>query len=153
MIQEQSSTLVSFLGALQASLAVLLTISYGLVAARWKLINDKTARDISKTCIRLFLPALLITNIGSQLHYDTASKYIPILRKYPALRSSAVEVGFHGVEIEDAYNTRRVAKVLKHYHCGSPRRPYSTQTSPINYKCFLISDYWMGTDNWRNTVK
>lgn len=79
MIQEQSSTLVSFLGALQASLAVLLTISYGLVAARWKLINDKTARDISKTCIRLFLPALLITNVGSQLHYDTASKYIPIL--------------------------------------------------------------------------
>lgn len=76
-----SSTFVSFLGALQASLAVLLTISYGVIASRWKLLSDSSARDISKTCVRLFLPALLITNIGSELDVSTVGRYVPVLSK------------------------------------------------------------------------
>ena len=79
--KEDSGTLVSFLGALQASLAVLLTISYGVIASRWKLLSDSSARDISKTCVRLFLPALLITNIGSELDTSTVGRYVPILSK------------------------------------------------------------------------
>jgi len=67
-----------FLAALQASLSVLLTISYGVVATQFKLINDKTAKDISKLCVRLLLPALLISNIGSQLSSDTIGRYVPI---------------------------------------------------------------------------
>lgn len=80
-----SSILTSFLGALQASVAVLLTISYGAVAGQFNLLSESTAKDISKTCVRLFLPALLIHNVGSQLHLETATKYIPILSKQPAL--------------------------------------------------------------------
>lgn len=68
----------SFLGALQASLSVLLTIFYGVVATQFKLINDSTAKDISKLCVRLFLPALLIFNIGSNLSLDTFGRYVPI---------------------------------------------------------------------------
>ena len=71
--------LPSFLGALQASLTVLLTISYGGIASRFNLLKESSARDISKVCVRLFLPALLITNVGNELHLDTASKYIPVL--------------------------------------------------------------------------
>jgi predicted permease len=73
--------LPSFLGALQASLAVLLTISYGAVASRFNLLKESSSRDISKTCVRLFLPALLITNVGSELHADTAYRYAPVLSK------------------------------------------------------------------------
>lgn len=74
-----SSILPSFLGALQASLAVLLTISYGFIASRFNLLKESSARDISKLCVRLFLPALLITNVGSELHADTVHRYVPIL--------------------------------------------------------------------------
>jgi hypothetical protein len=49
--------LPSFLGALQASLAVLLTIGYGAVAFRFNLLKESSPRDISRTCVRLFLPA------------------------------------------------------------------------------------------------
>jgi len=73
----------SFLGALQASLAVLLTMSYGVTASRCNLLKERSSRDISKTCVRLFLPALLITNVGSELHVDTALRYIPVLSGFP----------------------------------------------------------------------
>lgn len=80
-----SGILPSFLGALQALVGVLLTISYGAAASRFNLLKESTCRDISKTCVRLFLPALLITNIGSELHADTALRYVPILSKRPFL--------------------------------------------------------------------
>lgn len=60
-----------FLGALQASFAVLLTIFYGVLAAQFNLISESSAKDVSKACVRLFLPALLIINVGEQLHQGT----------------------------------------------------------------------------------
>lgn len=69
----------SFLAALQASLAVLLTISYGVIATQFKLLQTSSAKDISKLCVRIFLPALLISNVGSQLHLDTVMQYVPII--------------------------------------------------------------------------
>ena len=74
--------LTPFLGALQASIAVLLTISYGIIAAQFELLSGNGAKEVSRTCVRLFLPALLITNVGSQLHPDTAMRYLPILSVY-----------------------------------------------------------------------
>lgn len=62
---------VPFLGALQASLAVLLTIFWGVIAAQFDLLNEKSAKDISKACVRLFLPALLIVNVGQQLSIES----------------------------------------------------------------------------------
>lgn len=72
---------VSFLGALQASLAVLLTISYGVIAGQFDLLNGDSSKQISRLSIRIFLPALLITNVGSQLHSETAIRYVPILSR------------------------------------------------------------------------
>ena len=68
-----------FLGALQASIAVLLTIFYGALAGQFNLLSEKSAKDVSKTCVKLFLPALLIHNVGSQLHLDSGIRYVPIL--------------------------------------------------------------------------
>jgi auxin efflux carrier family protein len=73
--------LPAFLGALQASLAVLLTISYGVIAAQFKLLDGHSATSISKICVRMFLPALLITRVGAELHLDTAARYVPILSR------------------------------------------------------------------------
>lgn len=76
-----SETLPSFLGALQASLAVLLTISYGVIASRFNIIKASSAKDISKLCVRVFLPALMISNLGSELHASSASRYLPVLSR------------------------------------------------------------------------
>ena len=75
-----SSIKTSFLGALQASLSVLLTIFYGVVAGQYNLVSNASVKDVSKICVRMFLPALLITNVGSELHLDTGLRYVPILR-------------------------------------------------------------------------
>ncbi|KAI9844390.1 MAG: hypothetical protein M1837_005591 [Sclerophora amabilis] len=73
------SLLTSFLGALQASIAVLLTISYGVIATQLQILKESSSKDVSQLCVRFFLPALLITNVGSELHLDTISRYVPIL--------------------------------------------------------------------------
>lgn len=90
IIHMASHVLSSFLGAVQASLAVLLTISYGVIASRFNLLKESSSRDISKTCVRLFLPALLITNVGSELHVDTALRYVPVLSEFPQFRCASV---------------------------------------------------------------
>ncbi len=69
----------SFLGAFQASLSVLLVIFYGVLAGQFGILKSTTSTQVSTLCVRLFLPALLLTNIGSQLHADTAIRYVPIL--------------------------------------------------------------------------
>lgn len=72
---------ISFLGAFQASSSVLLVISYGVVAAQFDLLKGSSTKQISTLCVRMFLPALLITNVGSQLHADTGMRYVPIFGK------------------------------------------------------------------------
>ncbi|KAJ9608462.1 hypothetical protein H2200_007450 [Cladophialophora chaetospira] len=70
--------LESFLAAIQASLSVLLVIFYGGVAAHLNLLNGSSTKAISKICVRMFLPALLIVDIGSQLHAGSANRYLII---------------------------------------------------------------------------
>ena len=79
MMGEAESFVVPFLGALQASISVLLTIFAGVIAAQFNLLSEKSSKEISKLCVRLFLPALLIVNVGSQLHADTGIKYVPVI--------------------------------------------------------------------------
>ncbi|KAF2475394.1 uncharacterized protein BDR25DRAFT_254322 [Lindgomyces ingoldianus] len=75
-----SSGLVSsFLAAIQASLSVLLVISYGAIAARLSLLDNKNGKALSKICVKMFLPALLVVKIGSELHPGSAHRYVIIL--------------------------------------------------------------------------
>lgn len=69
----------SFLAAVQASLSVLLVIFYGVLASQWQLLDSKTGKKISKICVKMFLPALLLTKIGSELHAESARRYGIIL--------------------------------------------------------------------------
>lgn len=84
-----SGLLPSFLGALQASLSVLLTIGYGVIAAQYGFLKGSSAKDISRICVKMFLPALLISNVGSQLHSDTAMRYLPVLGMFLCTRALA----------------------------------------------------------------
>jgi auxin efflux carrier family protein len=72
----QTGLVDSFLAAIQASLSVLLVISYGGIAAHLNLLNSSNTKAISKACVRMFLPALLIVDIGSQLHAGSANRYL-----------------------------------------------------------------------------
>jgi len=75
----QSGLAGSFLAAIQANLSVLLVIFYGGIAAHFKLLSSTSAKAISKTCVQMFLPALLLTQIGSELHSGSAHRYLIIL--------------------------------------------------------------------------
>lgn len=70
--------LESFVAAIQASLSVLLVIFYGGIAAWLGLLDHASTKAISKVCVRMFLPALLITQIGSELHAGSANRYLLI---------------------------------------------------------------------------
>lgn len=73
-----SELLTPFIGAVQASLSVILIIVYGAIAAQFSLLSDASTKDISKTCVKLLLPALLVTKVGAEIRQDTGGRYIPI---------------------------------------------------------------------------
>lgn len=77
-----SSIIAPFLCAVQASISALLTVGVGVAAAQWGLLNDESSKHISRVCVKISLPFLLITNLGEELHLDTVQLYVPILSKY-----------------------------------------------------------------------
>lgn len=76
---------IPFLGAIQASISVLLTVWVGVAAAQWGLLNDDSSKHVSRVCVKVFLPFLLISNLGEQLRLDTVLLYIPILSRSTAV--------------------------------------------------------------------
>jgi auxin efflux carrier family protein len=73
-----SSLLATFLAAGQASSSVLLVALYGVVSAELDVLDAAATKRISSLCVRILLPALLLTRIGSELEYETFSNYIPV---------------------------------------------------------------------------
>ncbi|KAE8135261.1 auxin efflux carrier [Aspergillus pseudotamarii] len=70
---------VPLVGALQACVSVLLTMSYGIAAQRFRLIQESSINDMAGLGVKLFLPALIIINLGEQLQLGNALNYIPVL--------------------------------------------------------------------------
>ncbi|KAL1721699.1 auxin efflux carrier [Schizophyllum commune] len=89
----QNSVLTSFIGALQGSVSVLLTIGYGMIAGHFKLIKDSSAKDISRLCVKLLQPALLIINVGSEVHPETLPRYFPIIVWSVAYNLVSIAIG------------------------------------------------------------
>lgn len=71
----QTGILESLLAAIQASLSVLLVLFYGGVASHLNLLDGKTGKVISKICVKMFLPALLLVKLGSEMQVENASRY------------------------------------------------------------------------------
>ncbi|RPD78075.1 hypothetical protein L226DRAFT_550966 [Lentinus tigrinus ALCF2SS1-7] len=59
--------LETFSGAFQGSISVLLTLLAGYVMARRGYLNHQTVRNVSKLCTTLFLPCLIIEEMGPEL--------------------------------------------------------------------------------------
>ncbi|KAF1934780.1 hypothetical protein EJ02DRAFT_507362 [Clathrospora elynae] len=59
---DASELFMQFLSAVQAAFSVLLTIVFGVVAAQCNLLSTNAAKEVSKLCVRMFLPALLISS-------------------------------------------------------------------------------------------
>jgi hypothetical protein len=78
-----------FMGALKACVSVLLTMCYGVAARRLSLIHDTTINDMSALGVKLFLPALIVVNLGKELHIGTAMNYLPVLGKCPGYISNS----------------------------------------------------------------
>lgn len=76
---EASELVTPLVGAIQAAFSVLLTIAFGVIAAQCNLLSTSAAKEISKLCVRMFLPALLIYKIGSNMNSETSVRYVPIL--------------------------------------------------------------------------
>jgi len=57
----------SFLGALEGAVSVLLTLAAGYLVARKQLLDHGTVRKVSKLCSVLFLPCLIVVEMGPQL--------------------------------------------------------------------------------------
>ncbi|KAI8994085.1 auxin efflux carrier [Trametes punicea] len=63
-----SSTLIdTFFGALQGTISVLLTLLAGYVMAKRGYLDRRTVRSITKQCTTLFLPCLIIEEMGPHL--------------------------------------------------------------------------------------
>ncbi|PVH95351.1 hypothetical protein DM02DRAFT_537526 [Periconia macrospinosa] len=78
MAIDSSELIVPFVGAIQASISVVLTIVFGVIAAQCNLLSVNAAKEVSRLCCHMFLPALLTYKIGSNLHQNTAARYVPI---------------------------------------------------------------------------
>ncbi|EED78394.1 predicted protein [Postia placenta Mad-698-R] len=70
-----STVFDTFLGALQGTISVLLTCFAGYTASRHRLLTRQTVKHISTLCTTLFLPALLIVQMGPELTPPSLSRY------------------------------------------------------------------------------
>lgn len=57
----------SFLGALEGAISVLLTLSVGYYVARAGMVDHKTVKRISALCSNVFLPCLIVVQMGPEL--------------------------------------------------------------------------------------
>jgi predicted permease len=86
-----SELLVPFTGAIEAAVSVLLTIVFGVIAAQCNLLSPTAAKEVSRLCVRMFLPALLIYKIGDNLKQDTGVRYVPIVSMLLACSPTAAQ--------------------------------------------------------------
>ncbi|KZT73882.1 hypothetical protein DAEQUDRAFT_661705 [Daedalea quercina L-15889] len=71
----EQTLLDTFLGAFEGTISVLLTCFAGYVSARCEMLNRSTVKQVSKLCTTLFLPCLLIVQMGPELTVSSLSRY------------------------------------------------------------------------------
>ena len=74
-------------------------ILYGVLAAEFNLLDAPSTKKISTVCVKLFLPALLITKIGRELNIDTGVRYIPILIWAVLYNAVSLAIGLAAVKL------------------------------------------------------
>ncbi|KAJ5803796.1 uncharacterized protein N7518_000099 [Penicillium psychrosexuale] len=68
-------------------------MGYGFAARRLHLLQETTINDMLGLGMKLLLPALLIVNLGEQLHLQTAMNYIPVIIWSVLYTSASIGLG------------------------------------------------------------
>ena len=131
MEEKNFDLLTPLLGALQASVSVLLTICYGVIARRLKLVNEEPVNEMSGISVKIFLPALLIVNLGSNLHLENALNYIPVLGMVQLRGQKYKMLTCHSM-VSDLHFMLHWSRVLFNK---------SIQSSPLGYPGMRIQQY------------
>ncbi len=74
MSDSYSSFGATFLGALEGATSLLLTLLTGYCVARLRLIDHQTVTRVSKLCTQLFLPCLIVVQMGPHLTVSNLGK-------------------------------------------------------------------------------
>lgn len=133
-----NSLTVSFLGALQASLSVLLTIGVGVLASQFNILNQGTTKELSTLCVRIFLPCLLITNLGSNLTAESGVRYASILviARFNSIVRQLLEL-IQGVDMVDSIH-------LPLHACrGSPEQ--TVETAVMAHPCHVLQQHHLAS--------
>jgi predicted permease len=69
----------TFIAAVQAAVSILFTIFWGLLAGYFEVLDDHSAQKLSQLCVNMLLPALLVTNVGSELNSNNVARYSAIV--------------------------------------------------------------------------
>lgn len=69
-----SSFLASFLGSFEGTVSVLLTLSVGFVVAQKGMVDHQTVRRISSLCTNIFLPCLIVAQMGPELTVENLGR-------------------------------------------------------------------------------
>ena len=73
-MSEASSFAASFLGAFEGAVSVLLTLISGYYVARRGIVDGKTVHRVSRLCTSVFLPCLIVVQMGPELTADNLSR-------------------------------------------------------------------------------
>lgn len=129
----EQSLATAALGALQACVSVLLTMAYGVAARRLRLVHETTINDMIGMGVKLFLPALILTKLGQELHGDIAVNCLLVVGMYihaHRLPSSCSKVLSNTYLIANATNQLNSVDVSLRLRVGCNRlRDYQTVTS------------------------
>lgn len=66
------------LSALQSSVAIILIIGAGYAARKYKLLDERGESQISFLCNNLFLPLLLVSQVGPNFSSGSWDKVVPL---------------------------------------------------------------------------
>lgn len=69
----------SAIAAGESSLSVILVLFYGYACSKYDFLSETGERSISKLCVNLFLPAMLLTDMGSHISLHTLKEFWPLV--------------------------------------------------------------------------
>lgn len=69
----------SAVAAAESSLSVILVLFYGYICSKYDFLSETGERSISKLCVNLFLPAMLLTDMGSHISLETLEEFWPLV--------------------------------------------------------------------------
>lgn len=92
-------SLDTFSASLEASISVVLVLFYGYAARMYNYITEGGEKNIASLGVNIFLPALLLTEVGPNMSADNLFEYWPIVLFSVIFFAFSSLLGYIGVEL------------------------------------------------------